>query len=62
MGEARATQEPSQNETQSQASVAHACNPRYSGGRDQEDHPFTKKKKKKKKKNPKKGLVEGLEM
>jgi hypothetical protein len=42
--------------------VAHACNPSYSGGRDQEDHdlkpaqeivPSTAKKKKKKKKKSK---------
>jgi hypothetical protein len=29
---------PSQNKKISQAPVAHACNPSYSGGRDQEDH------------------------
>jgi hypothetical protein len=27
-----------QNRSYSQVPVAHACNPRYSGGRDQEDH------------------------
>jgi hypothetical protein len=51
--------------------VAHACNPNYSVGRDQENHslkPAWAKfvraylKKKKKKKNHKKGLVEWLKV
>jgi hypothetical protein len=44
----------------SQALVAHACNPNYSGGRDQEDHssqdPISKKK------QHKKGLVDWLQV
>jgi hypothetical protein len=50
-----------------QALVAHACNPSYSGGRDQEEHslkpgkylvrPYLKKKK-----ITKKGLVEELKI
>jgi hypothetical protein len=43
-----------------QVLVAHACNPNYSGGRDQEDHssqdPISKKK------QHKKGLVDWLQV
>jgi hypothetical protein len=47
--------------------VAHACNPSYSGGRDQEDRGLKPAqvlflKKKKKKKNHNKGLVEWLKV
>jgi hypothetical protein len=55
-----------------QESVAHTCNPSYSGGREQEDHdskpaqanssgdPISKKQNKTKKNPYKKGLVEWL--
>jgi hypothetical protein len=55
----------------SPALVAHACNPSYSGGRDQGDHGSKPAQanssgdlisKKKKKKNHKKGLVEWLKV
>jgi hypothetical protein len=56
------------NKCMSQAGVAHACNPSYSGGRDQEDHgskpawgnkflrPYLKNT------HHQKGLVEGLKV
>jgi hypothetical protein len=62
------------NQTISQAPGAHAYNPSYSGGRNQEDHdlkpaqanssqdPISKKKKKKKKHTKKIGLVEWLKV
>jgi hypothetical protein len=57
-------------EIMSQALVAHAYNPSYSGGRDQKDYggqnsswdPISKKKKKKKENLHKKGLVEWLKV